>query len=175
MSLRGLSHSNTQTWHRDFDDDRGTSITILLGLSDDDFVDVWDPNEEDEAQRIMLDQGDMVLFTNATVHRGCGDKEQPKDTNGGSPSSEPTENEPAPRRGTGGAWRSFVRQLRSNNLREVGEAYRRCTPEEKAELEEEGRAATQRGHAGHHASKSQRWLQKIPQTWIWMDGRRKGE
>ena len=70
-------------WHRDFDDDRGTSITILLGLSDDDFVDMWDPNEEDEAQRIMLDQGDMVLFTNATVHRGCGDKEQNKDTTKG--------------------------------------------------------------------------------------------
>ena len=66
-------------WHRDFDDDRGTSITILLGLSDDDFVDVWDPDAEDEAHRIDLDQGDMVLFTNATVHRGCGDKEQKKE------------------------------------------------------------------------------------------------
>ena len=69
-------------WHRDFDDDRGTSITILLGLSDDDFVDVWDPDAEDEAHRIDLDQGDMVLCTNATVHRGCGDKEQKKDPKG---------------------------------------------------------------------------------------------
>ena len=44
---------------------------------------MYDPNEEDEAQRTMLDQGDMVLFTNATVHRGCGDKEQKKDTTKG--------------------------------------------------------------------------------------------
>jgi hypothetical protein len=49
---------------------------------------------------------------------------------------------------SGGAWRAFVRQQRSNDLRSVAQKYRDLSPDEKAELAAAGALATERSHAG---------------------------
>ena len=45
------------------------------------------------------------------------------------------------RRGGGGAWRAFVRRMKSNDLKQVAEAYHGLCAEERAELLREGAEA----------------------------------
>ena len=62
--------------------------------------------------------------------------------------TEPETGVARPRGGSGGAWRAFVREQATSDLRRVAALYRRLGDDERSRLREVGRAATEANRAG---------------------------